>query len=85
MQALLASSVASVALSQAPGQVLDLSNVEWTVTSPNFSYISVPGKIPSQAHLDLHAAQVSCPMLGENVKAQLAYCSHRSSATHCMV
>lgn len=39
-------------------QVLDLSTVDWTLTSPNFSYISVPGKVPSQVHLDLQAAQV---------------------------
>jgi beta-mannosidase len=54
-QAILAGSVATVALSQ---QVLDLSTIDWTLTSPNFSSISVPAKIPSQAHLDLYAAQV---------------------------
>ncbi|KAF1970324.1 putative beta-mannosidase [Bimuria novae-zelandiae CBS 107.79] len=48
-------SLVSVAYSQ---QVLDLGTVEWTLTSPNFSYISVPGKVPSQVHLDLQAAQV---------------------------
>lgn len=47
--------LASVAHGQ---QVLDLSTVDWTLTSPNFSYISVPGKVPSQVHLDLHAARV---------------------------
>lgn len=53
---LAAASLASVAYTQ---QVLDLSTVDWTLTSPNFSYISVPGKVPSQVHLDLHDAQVS--------------------------
>ena len=52
---LAAASLASATYSQ---QVLDLSTVDWTLTSPNFSYISVPGKVPSQVHLDLQAAQV---------------------------
>jgi hypothetical protein len=56
-QAMLATaSLASVAFSQ---QVLDLGTIEWTLTSPNFSYISVPGKVPSQVHLDLREAQAS--------------------------
>jgi beta-mannosidase len=42
-------------------QVLNLSDVDWTVTSPNFTSISVPGKVPSQAHLDLYAANVRNP------------------------
>jgi hypothetical protein len=49
IQAVLATSMAPMVFSQ---QVLDLSTVGWTVTSPNFANISVPGKIPSQAHLD---------------------------------
>lgn len=53
---LAAASMASAAVNQ---QVLDLSTVDWTLTSPNFSYISVPGKVPSQVHLDLREAQVS--------------------------
>lgn len=57
-QAILAVSIATLAVGQ---QVLDLSTIEWTVTSPNFTNISVPGKLPSQAHLDLHAAQVLSP------------------------
>ncbi|PVI08499.1 glycoside hydrolase family 2 protein [Periconia macrospinosa] len=39
-------------------QVLDLGAVDWTLTSPNFSNISVPGRVPSQVHLDLYAASV---------------------------
>ncbi|KAF2189589.1 glycoside hydrolase family 2 protein [Zopfia rhizophila CBS 207.26] len=63
-QAILAASLASVACSQT---LLDLSTVQWTVTSPNFSYISVPGKLPSQTHLDLYAAQViGNPLYGLN-------------------
>jgi hypothetical protein len=55
-QAILA---ASIIASPAFGtQVLHLSTVKWTLTSPNFSNITVPGKVPSQVHLDLHAAQV---------------------------
>ena len=52
---LLASLSATVCCGQ---QVLDLSAVQWTLTSPNFTNISVPAKIPSQAHLDLYAAKV---------------------------
>lgn len=55
-QAVLAA--ASLASATYSPQVLDLSTVDWTLTSPNFSYISVPGKVPSQVHLDLQAAQV---------------------------
>ena len=57
---LLAASVASIASGQQRQQpnVLDLSTVDWTLTSPNFSNISVPGKVPSQVHLDLRAAEV---------------------------
>lgn len=53
---LAAASLASVSASR---HVLDLGEVAWTLTSPNFSYISVPGKVPSQVHLDLQEAQVS--------------------------
>jgi beta-mannosidase len=38
--------------------VLDLSNQQWTLTSPNFPNISVPGKVPSHAHVDLYAANI---------------------------
>lgn len=63
-QSILVASLATYSYSQ---QVLDLSTVAWTVTSPNFTYLSVPGKIPSQAHLDLYAAQViGDPLFGLN-------------------
>ncbi|KAL5429282.1 hypothetical protein PMIN06_012743 [Paraphaeosphaeria minitans] len=52
---LAAASMVSVAVGQ---QVLNLSTIDWTLTSPNFSYISVPGMVPSQVHLDLREAQV---------------------------
>ncbi|KAF2637032.1 putative beta-mannosidase [Massarina eburnea CBS 473.64] len=55
-QAILAASAASMVYGQ--GQVLDLGTVDWTLTSPNFSYINVPGKVPSQVHLDLQASKV---------------------------
>lgn len=38
--------------------VLDLSKQQWTLTSPNFPNISVPGKVPSHAHVDLYAANI---------------------------
>ena len=41
-------------------EILDLSSLAWTLSSPNFSYISVPGRVPSQVHLDLRAAKVYC-------------------------
>lgn len=37
--------------------VLDLSTAEWTVSNPALN-VSVPGSLPSQAHLDLYNAQV---------------------------
>lgn len=46
--------------------VTPLSELQWTLTNPNHS-ISVPGHVPSQAHLDLHDAQViSDPYYGLN-------------------
>lgn len=45
------------AISQS-SNVLDLSTVNWTLSSPQNSSISVPGSVPSQAHLDLFAAGV---------------------------
>lgn len=54
-QVVLVGSTVATALGQ---DILDLSQVGWTLTSPNYSNISVPGKIPSQAHLDLFAASV---------------------------
>ncbi|PNP42354.1 hypothetical protein TGAMA5MH_06036 [Trichoderma gamsii] len=47
--------------------VLDLSKQQWTLTSPNFPNISVPGKVPSHAHVDLYAANIiSDPLIGLN-------------------
>lgn len=37
--------------------VIDLSGDGWTVSSKALN-ISVPGRLPSQAHLDLYAANV---------------------------
>jgi beta-mannosidase len=38
-------------------KVLDLSTTKWTLLSPIHD-ISIPGSVPSQAHLDLYAAGV---------------------------
>ena len=38
--------------------VIDLSKNEWKLTNPPYNNISVPGAVPSQAHLDLYAAGV---------------------------
>lgn len=38
--------------------VIDLSKREWKLTNPPYNNISVPGAVPSQAHLDLYAAGV---------------------------
>ena len=38
-------------------RVIDLSGNEWTLENLPLN-ISVPGSVPSQAHLDLYAAQV---------------------------
>lgn len=38
--------------------ILDLSKQQWTLISPNFPNISVPGKVPSHAHVDLYAANI---------------------------
>ncbi|KAF2869715.1 putative beta-mannosidase A [Massariosphaeria phaeospora] len=59
-QAFLAASAAAATYAQ---NVLDLSSIEWSVTTPNFSDISVAGKIPSHVHLDLFAADVIGPPL----------------------
>lgn len=43
----------------AAGQnVIDLSTQEWTLSSPQHEDISVPGKVPSHAHVDLYAADI---------------------------
>ena len=46
--------VASGGLAQ---KVIDLSEKDWTLQNLPLN-ISVPGSVPSQAHLDLYAAQV---------------------------
>ncbi|KAF2704453.1 glycoside hydrolase family 2 protein [Pleomassaria siparia CBS 279.74] len=60
--------LAATAVSSVHGQhAVDLSSVSWTLTSPNYTNISVPAKIPSQAHLDLYAAGViDDPLYGLN-------------------
>jgi beta-mannosidase len=46
--------------------VFDLSGLDWTLINQNGS-ISVPGAIPSQAHLDLlRAGVITEPLLGIN-------------------
>lgn len=45
-------------VAKASYNVLDLSTQQWTLTSPNFPNISVPGKVPSHAHVDLYAANI---------------------------
>lgn len=40
-----------------PQKVIDLSEKSWTLENSPLN-ISVPGSVPSQAHLDLYAAQV---------------------------
>ena len=47
-------SILSITLGQ---NVLDLSGDGWTVSSKALN-VSVPGRVPSQAHLDLLAANV---------------------------
>ena len=45
-------------LAAAARNVLDLSHQKWTLTSPNHHKISVPGKVPSHAHIDLYDAHI---------------------------
>jgi beta-mannosidase len=57
----MAAGTAGVLLAQvekASYNVLDLSKQQWTLTSPNFPNISVPGTVPSHAHVDLYAANI---------------------------
>lgn len=55
---LLHTSALAVLLAAALAQnVVDLSQSSWTLQNPDLN-ISVPGSLPSQAHLDLYAAQV---------------------------
>ncbi|KAI1662218.1 glycoside hydrolase family 2 protein [Daldinia decipiens] len=48
--------IASAAVAAA-ANVVDLSDVDWTLTNDE-RHISVPGKVPSQTHLDLFAAKI---------------------------
>ena len=41
----------------AAGNILDLSDQKWQLSGPQLG-ISVPGKVPSHAHVDLYAANV---------------------------
>jgi beta-mannosidase len=45
------------ALPEQSQTVFDLSEAKWTLSNPIYG-ISVPGTVPSQAHLDLHSAGV---------------------------
>ena len=56
-------SLAAVALGwlaclTASQKVIDLSGSDWTLSNLDVLNISVPASLPSQAHLDLYAAQV---------------------------
>jgi beta-mannosidase len=58
--------LASIAGAQ---NIIDLSTQKWTLSSHN---VTVPGSVPSQAHLDLFAAGVTGdPLYGENDTALL--------------
>lgn len=53
--------LAGVAASQS---IIDLDSKNWTLAGPN---VTVPGSVPSQAHLDLFAAGfIGDPLYGEN-------------------
>ena len=50
----------------ASADVLSLSNLSWTLRNQNGSIV-IPGKVPSQAHLDLlNAGIITEPLLGIN-------------------
>ena len=58
--------VGSLFTGSAAQNILDLSSVSWTVSDPG-NNVTVPGRLPSQAHLDLYAANViTDPYLGLN-------------------
>ena len=62
------SSVAAVGLLPilASADVLSLSDLSWTLINQNGSIV-IPGKVPSQAHLDLlDAGVITEPLLGIN-------------------
>lgn len=49
----------SCPLATTAAKIFDLSESNWTLTSPgNESIVGIEGKLPSQAHLDLYAAGV---------------------------
>lgn len=52
-----ASTAVATTESSSPAAIHDLGLLKWTVTN-EYGNITVPGKYPSQAHLDLHAAGV---------------------------
>lgn len=58
MQAAGMTGVLLAQFAKASYNVFDLSKQQWTLTSPNFPNISVPGKVPSHAHVDLYAANI---------------------------
>lgn len=47
-----------VQLAAAAHNVIDLSQQKWTLTSPDFENITVAGKVPSHAHVDLYEANI---------------------------
>lgn len=55
--AIFASTAVATTESVGKASVHDLGLQHWTVTN-EYGNITVPGKFPSQAHLDLHAAGV---------------------------
>jgi beta-mannosidase len=47
-----------VQLAAAAHNVIDLSQQQWTLTSPDYENITVAGKVPSHAHVDLYEANI---------------------------
>lgn len=57
----------SVDYSSEGATILDLSTVPWTLSSPQYKNISVPGTVPSHVHLDLfREAVIPDPYFGLN-------------------
>ena len=48
----------SATLTVTAQNVIDLSGNDWILANPPYNNISVPGAVPSQAHLDLYAAGI---------------------------
>lgn len=64
--------------SASKASIHDLALQKWTVTN-EYGNITVPGKFPSQAHLDLHAAGV----IGESRQSiQLPLLDYTDLETH---